>query len=260
MSLTSIKKKAIREAVLLSLLEGAKDLSALTTDIKVVGTTVLHDLKRLEDSKLTTKVGGVYSLTSLGILEAQSLREYVTSVETINAYRHFWLTHNITSLPSVLMANIGALSGSTLLEATATNINLVHLSFVNSLNSAKTVNAISPIYHPDYANAFRRLLESGVKIQLIATTEVIKKIEQEIPEVLDKYTPTGDFRVFVKENLGVAIAITDKDYTMGLFDLHGRYDANVNLIGDGSEGLLWHSQLFNLTLLESIPYVYQKKL
>jgi len=257
MSSLPIKKKSVREFILLSLLDSAKDLAALVEEgEKRIGTTISHDLKKLEISKSIVKSNGVCSLTSRGLVEAQICKSYYASVDVLDCYQDFWLTHDISRIPPTLMVDIGDLSGSTLLTTTPADLYFVHSHFVKVLHSAKAVQALAPIYHPDYAAAFRERLNSGIKIQLIATPTVIEKIEKEAPDLLSKYVTTGDFQLLVKEDLGIAMAVTDSCYTFGLFDLNKRYDNNANMFGYGLKGLLWASRLFTLTLLDSVPYVY----
>jgi len=267
MSSLPIKKKSVKEFILLSLLDGEKDLGAFVDEseakfgdgAKKGGSTVSHDLRKLEDLNLIVKRNGKCSLTSRGFIEAQVCKSSYASTAVLDCYQEFWLTHDITLLPPTLLVDIGALSGSTVLIATPTDLYCVHLQCIKVLHSAKDIRAISPIYHPDYIAAFRERLNSGVKIQLIATQIVIEKIEQEAHDLLSKYIATGDFQIFVNENLGLAMALTDSCYTFGLFNFDKRYDADANMFGTGQKGLEWASRLFALTLLDSVPYVYPKK-
>ena len=262
-----IKKKSVKEFILLSLLDGEKALGDLVDESEVKigdgekkgGSTVSHDLRKLEDLKLIVKRNGVCSLTSRGLVEAQICKSSYASVDVLDSYQDFWLTHDITRILPTLMVDIGALSGSTVLTATPTDLHFVHSHCVEAIHSAKAIRALAPIYHPDYISGFRERLNSGIKIQLIATPNVIEKIEKESPDLISKYVSTGDFQLFVNENLGIAMAVTDSCYTFGLFDLHNRYDTNANMFGTVYNGLMWASHLFALTLLDSVPYVISKK-
>ena len=249
-------KFAVKESILLSLLAGKKDVATLTEETKIIGSTILHVLKQLEKSELTVKTSGVYSLTSLGVIEAQICIWHRLSSNTIKVHKDFWLHHDVTSIPSTLMMNIGALSESTLLQATPDSLEKVHTYFIGLLSAAKTIFGVSPIFHPDYANVFKELLNQGVKIQLIATPEVLTRFKQVGADVLDAHVPTGDLQLFVKDKVGYAITATDKAYSFGLFSLTGRYDPDADIVGEDEQGRAWVYQLFKHTLTQSIPYVY----
>ena len=60
--------------IMLSLLNGEKNLSELKSVIDTRETTILHVLKDFENLSLSEKTHGTYKLTSLGFLEAQICR------------------------------------------------------------------------------------------------------------------------------------------------------------------------------------------
>jgi len=250
------KKKLVKEAVLLSLLEGAKNLSALTKDIDIVDTTVLHDLKQLTRSKLVSKLDGVYSLTSLGLIEAQIYKSYYLSSSIAEAYQDFWLNHDITGIPTNLMVNLWSIADSTVIKSTPTNIGHVYTYFLSVLRSAKSIWGVSPIFHPDFVVAFREILDNGVKIQLVATHDVLKIFQEVGPDVLLKHVPSGNLQLFLNDNLKIALTVTDKCFSLGLFDLNGDYDSNSDLVGEGEEAIDWAYQLFESALKQSVPYDY----
>ena len=250
-------KVAVKESILLSLLAGKKDVATLTEETQIIGTTILHVLKQLELAELTTKASGVYSLTSLGVIEARICIWHRLSSDTLKIHKDFWLQHNVTSIPPTLMMNIGALSEATLLQATPDSLEKVHTHFIELLSTAKTIWGVSPVFHPDFVDAFRELLNNGVKIQLIATPAVLEKFKKIGNDVLNTHIPTGNLQLFAKEEILFALTVTDKQFSFGLFDLFGRYDNNVELIGDEEKGLTWTYQLFKDTLMHSTPYVYQ---
>ena len=203
--------------------------------------------------ELITKSDGVYKLTSLGMLEAQICKNCCQSFNTLEKYKDFWLTHDISDLPPTLMANIGtAIENSTLVQSTDVDLQKVHETFVDLLSSAKNILGISPIFHPDYIKAFKKVLShEGNKIDLIVTSAVLEKIKQTDNELITKYLPEGNLQIFLNNNLKFASTVTEKKWALGLFRLSGEYDYSNELISDGEEHLKWGQQLFNNILEKS---------
>src|SRR5665647_335525 len=92
-------KSGLKLEILLSLLKGEKKLSEIHADVESSDTTILHIIKDFEDLSLTTKSGGTYQLTSLGLLEAEMYKNASSTAEVIQKFKEFWLTHDVTALP-----------------------------------------------------------------------------------------------------------------------------------------------------------------
>ena len=69
-------RSELKLRILLNLLKGDQKLAELKAEIGTRETTILHALKNLEELNLTTKSDGVYSLTSLGVIDSQIFGEF----------------------------------------------------------------------------------------------------------------------------------------------------------------------------------------
>ena len=180
MGYSAHRKITVKERILLSMLKGSSDTTSIIGDMDdVVGTTILHEIKQLLQNHFIAKsTDGVYSLTSLGLFEAQLCERYNLASATMETFRDFWLHHDVAAIPPELMVNIGALSDAKIIHATPVDLDSVHSHFIELLSSAKTIMGASPVFHPDYVLALSELLNNGVKIQLIVTPEILAKIKQ----------------------------------------------------------------------------------
>jgi predicted transcriptional regulator len=257
MSTLSLSKSELKTRIIVSLLDGGKTVSDFETELKILDTTILHALKQLERLGLTTKNSGIHSLTSLGLLEAQIYRGHQLSLEVLSNYKEFWLNHDVKAIPHALMMHLGALSEAEVIQTTPVSLDRVHAHFLSLLLSAKNIFGVSPIFHPDFVKAFREVLQNGAKIQLIATPEVLSKFKQEGTDLISKYVSMGSLQLFVKDDIKFALTVTDRYFSLGLFDLRGQYDSNSDLVGIGEKGLLWASQMFRSALVQSTPYTDQ---
>ena len=245
---SELKVKAI-----LSLLKGERKLADFREDItETRDTTILHVLEEFESLNLLTKTQNIYKLTSLGLIEAQMIKEYTTAMEVIEKFKDFWLPHKVIALPAKLLVNLGALKNSELVQTQASELGTVHQKFVDLIQESKRLRGTSPIFHPDFVLFFGHLLFQGNKIELIVTKPVLEKILGLVDyEILKGYVESGNLKIYIKDDLEIALAVTDNSFSLGLFMLTGKYDDSMDLISFSKEAIEWGEQLFEETLKSS---------
>jgi predicted transcriptional regulator len=238
-------RSRLKLKILLSLLEREKKLSDLRTDIGIRETSILHALKDLEEAKLSAKSNGVYKLTSLGFMEAQITKEYSSAADVIEKFKDFWLPHDVTSIPPHLMLKIGALKDSTLVRTDASELDKVHEAFLQILMTSKRVRGISPIFHPDFVPIIERLLKEGTPVELILTNEVLNKtLALTNTDRIEEDVEKERLKIFLREDLRLALTVTDKNLSLGFFTLDREYDYAVDLISNSREAVEWGNALF----------------
>jgi predicted transcriptional regulator len=246
-------KSELKLQILLSLLNGKKKLVELQVDVKSSETTILHTIKELENLNLTTKISGTYQLTSLGLLEAQMCKNTCATAEVIDKFRDFWLVHDVTAIPTNLMHRMGDLVDSTLIRAETLELGKVYNSFQEILLSSEKVMGISPIFHPNYVPMVEHLLSQGKSVNLILSSAVVEKTLELAKTDLVKKSLQGDIlKIYVNENLKVALTVTDKNFSLGLFKNSGEYDDNMDLISLSQKAIDWGQELFQENLKNSV--------
>jgi predicted transcriptional regulator len=245
-------KSELKVAILISLLDGNKNLSELKTVVGARETTILHILKEFENLALTTKSHGIYGLTSLGIVEASICRECSSAAAVVGDFKEFWLCHDISSLPVCFLLRLGELKDSFLVKAESSDLGKVHETFMQVLLSAKKIQGVSPIFHPDYVSAFRQLLNKGNPVDLVLTNSVLEKtLGSADAKLLHKYILDERLRIFVKDDLKVALTITENSFSLGLFGLDGNYDYGMDLVSLSPRAVAWGEELFRNMLAKS---------
>jgi predicted transcriptional regulator len=236
------------------LLEGEQRLSDLKEKVKTQETTIAHVLQELAQLNITTKSNGIYKLTPLGILETQICIGCNLSFDVLEKHKDFWLTHDISAISPTLMRSIGAIEKSILIKSTSVDLQKVHNNFLEILLASKIIYGISPIFHPDFINAFIEVLGKGNKIQLVVNNDVLEKIKQKANDLLTKYMSEGNLQIFLNDNLKLALTVTECSWSLGLFNLAGEYDYTNDLVGGEKEGLDWGYRLFKEILEQSTLY------
>ncbi len=231
--------------IMLSLLNGEKKLAELTAEVGTRETSILHVLKEFEASNLTAKSAGAYKLTSLGVMAAQICKECSTTAQVIENLKDFWLLHDLTPIPPHLMLQIGALKDSNLIKTATSELGKVHQTFLQVLSSSKTVKGTSPIFHPDYVQVFKQLLSQGSTVELILTNDVLEKsLASAESELFGKYIEKDLLKIYLKDDLKVALTVTENAFSLGLFMVTGEYDYNMDLISINQEAIMWGNKLF----------------
>jgi predicted transcriptional regulator len=230
---------------MLSLLSGEKKLSELKAEVDIRETSILHALKEFENLNLTSKTSGTYRLTSLGLIEAQICKDSVAAAQTLEEFKDFWLYHDVVHIPKNLILQIGALKDSFLIRTDTLDLGKVYSTFLEILSESKKILGISPIYHPDYVKAIGSMLEQGTCVELILTSAVLNKTLSTVKvEQFQDAFASGLLKICLQENLKVALTITEKNFSLGLFSLGGEYDDRTDLVSVSPEAIQWGADLF----------------
>ena len=238
-------RSELKQKIILSLLGGDKKLSELKSEVEYRETTILHVLKEFENLSLTAKSGGTYSLTSLGIIVAQICKDFNAASVVLEKFKDFWLPHDIKPIPPQLMTKIGALQDSTLIRTDRTELGKVYESFLQILMTSTKVTGVSPIFHPDYVPVIEHLLSQGNMVELILTNAVLKKtMSSAHPDQVMSSLKNGNLKIYLNEDLKVALTVTDKNFSLGLFLEGGGYDDKMDLISLSPQAIQWGEELF----------------
>ncbi|MCW3996175.1 MAG: winged helix-turn-helix domain-containing protein [Candidatus Bathyarchaeota archaeon] len=249
MDYRALFRSALKQRILLSLMESGKKIAELKVELDTSETTILHALKEFEKLDLTIKNEGVYSLSSLGLMEAKIYQEYNAAIEVLEKFRDFWLNHNVEPIPSWLMVKLGSLRNSTIVKSEKSELGKVHETFMKALLESKRVKGASPIFHPDYVDVFKKLLSQGGSIELIITDLVLSKtlesaVSSADAELLQNSVAEGRLKIYLIDDLKIALTITDSIFSLGLFNLTGDYDYNMDLISKDPAALGWGELAF----------------
>ena len=239
---------SVRTKIMISLSEGpnkTKDLRELTG---IPASTLLHGINELEKQELIIKEGDNFSLSEIGKIMALKLIDTVRASVSLKKLQKLLFNHEIRDIPHNLLMDIGHLSNSQLIEADNIDIFKVHGTHLEIVLDSKKVRGISPIFYPNYPETFKKIIESDIHVELILTSDVLKKTlqsadegEKDLKELIEK----GNLNLWtLDKDIKVAFTVTDKFMTMGFFSVNGMYDPNRNLVSNDSDALTWGNRLF----------------
>jgi len=121
----------------------------------------------------------------------------------------------------------------------------VHLTFQQLLLTSRRVRGVSPIFHSDYVGAFQRLLSEGATVELILTSGVLDRTLTlaDTEQIID-YIKRDKLRIFLTDELKIALTVTENSFSMGLFTKDGEYDYSRDLVSNSPKAIEWGEELF----------------
>ncbi len=249
MAYIALLRSELKQKVLLSLLKSDKKLADLKTDVDSTETTILHVLKEFEKLDLTTKTAGVYSLSSLGRMEAQICEDCYNTTQVMEKFKEFWLLHDVQPISSNLLSKVGMLQDSKLIKSERSELGKVHDTFLKMMANTKKVLGTSPIFHPDFVGLFKEVLNSGGTVELIVTNEVFNRtfesaLSTRDGELFQKFLVDGRLKIYIFEDLKIALTVTENMFSLGLFQNNGQYDYTTDLVSVNPRALQWGEEIF----------------
>jgi predicted transcriptional regulator len=245
----ALLRSELKQKVLLSLLKSDKKLADLKTDINTTETTILHVLKEFEKLGLTTKTAGVYSLSSLGRIDAQICEDSYNAGQVMEKFKEFWLLHDIKPIPANLLFKIGVLRDAHLVKSERSELGKVHDTFLKMMANTRKVVGVSPIFHPDFVSVFKTVLNGGGTIDLVATNEVFNKtfesaVSTRDAELFQKFLVKGQLKIYLLDDLKIALTVTENMLSLGLFSLKGEYDYTTKSVVTDPSTLQFGEEIF----------------
>ena len=197
--------------------------------------------------------GRTYKLTPLGFIKANLIKETNSALRVLEKFEDFWLTHEVSDIPSHLLRRIGDLEESVLVQNDSEDLAKVHTIFQQILLTSKKVQGVSPIFHADFVKIFQKLLEDGACVELIFTRGVLEKTLSLVDiKLFTRYIAENRLSVFLANELRVALTVTENSFSMGLFSNNASYDYTKDIVSNDLKTIKWGEDLFKHFLSASV--------
>ena len=138
------------------------------------------------------------------------------------------------------------MEGSQLVKCNYTDIYKTHKEFKRVFKDSRHLKVIFPYMHPEYPKLIRRLILKGVKVELLVSKGILESFVRDIGrDVVKKGLADGNFSLkYLEEDIKIALAISNKFVSVGLFKMDGTYDQNRLLLSDKQKAIDWGLNLF----------------
>jgi predicted transcriptional regulator len=249
-ALQSLTGAWVRTRILFSLQDGPQATPDLTQAVEASITSVLHSTKAMIAEGTVERGPEGFSLTNTGRIKMALLAELINGLAALDECNGFWLSHDLSGIPSELKIRIGQLAGGTVIQDEPADPLKSQTAFIEAVAQAQEVQGVSPITAPGYQEMILAALERGAKVSLILTKSIISKID---PDALQAAFAYENFQLYEISDAKVAFTVTDKLVSIALFNLDGSYDPQQDLICEGPEAVRWGRELFEHYLEQALP-------
>jgi len=239
----------LRMNILLCLKNESKDIKDLQQELGGRNTTILHALKDMSDSNLVARDRDGYKLTNLGKIKAHLLSEILRTLNGLEERPGYWLNHDISGIPPMLLERIGMLLQSEIICSDPSKPLKCYETLESMLARSKSIRAILPVLiFPKGSDAFINALRRGSGLDLLLTEEVTGFLVN-ADGVLDlefkKCFKFDNFRLrLCRDGMKLALVVTESFVYLGLFREDGVYDIASATIYIGECAVTWGTQLF----------------
>ena len=236
----------IRLKVLVDLLGGPLKIRDINRSSLLSYSSVSSNVHKLCKEGYVEKIHNSFRLTNLGFIYITILMDFHDVVTTISDFSDFWLDHDISSLSLDDLMKLSSLEGSELIKCNYTDIYKTHKEFKRIFKDSKHLKVIFPYMHPEYPKLIRRLIIKGVKVELIVSESILNSVVKDIgKDVVKKGLIEGNFSLkYLDEDIKIALAISNKFVSVGLFKTDGTYDQNRLLLSDRKKAIIWGLNIY----------------
>ena len=176
----------VRVKILLSLNKGSKNLANLRKEIHLSSSTILHGMYQLEKRNLVFRESGNYRLSQTGEISTNKLIDVIKAAYAMNKCENLFLNHEIESIPSELLKDIGCLENATIIRSTHTDIIKPYNELSKFLSETTNVKHLSSVFFTYNIQILENLEKTG-NVHLLFTDELLKKLLETIePESIEE--------------------------------------------------------------------------
>jgi predicted transcriptional regulator len=240
----------VRTKVIISLIEGPRNLGDLKKELNLDAASISHALKNLAERQFVVKMDNAYNLSQKGKIMCIKLVDGIRTVYVVQGKEKLWLNHDIKNIPKALLSTLGDLSDSILVESEPTDLFKPFENYNNILLESDNIKGLSPIFRLDLVETIQKRVEDGADVELIFTGNVLTKllstVDPECLPELENYISMDNLRIWQIDNdVKIAFTVTDKFLSLGLFSSTGEYDSTKDLVSEDPDALAWGNRLFD---------------
>ncbi|MEM1513765.1 MAG: winged helix-turn-helix domain-containing protein [Candidatus Thermoplasmatota archaeon] len=243
-----ILTSGIKMKILMSLLEGVKTSRQMMEEIGTSLSSVLHTARELEEKKWIEEKREGFILTPAGKILAKKVLDFTNSFYVTGKHKEFWLTHDIDGIPEEFINRIGEIKDSEIVKSSPKNLLQVLALYVKHVSRAKDLAGISPVYVEEFSNLVKKLLKKEAKIKLVISKDIADKVfdayKKEADEEIREKVEKGYLKIWIIDDVRIAMTVTESFVSVGLFNLDGTYDFSQDLVSYDEEAIKWGRDLF----------------
>ena len=243
-----------RESTLLLLKDGAKEMGYLLETLKTTRTSLLPQIKILEEHYLVSHDRDTYELTTIGKLIVKNMASLTPTIDVLDVDIDYWGDRNLEFIPSQLLSRIGDLSPVKIYEPSLTDIHQPVKELIEATASSKRMCAVTNVFHPNFRELFAFWKQNAVEIHMILTKIFLDKLKVECCSDFKQLLSNEHFYFYVydKPFNSLYFAVNDHLLLLAMLKKDGCHDDRA-LISYSRTAREWGKELFEYYLRNSTP-------
>ncbi|WP_292487596.1 winged helix-turn-helix domain-containing protein [Methanohalobium sp.] len=233
-----------RKNLMLLLSKEPQNRDDIRNKLNVTSSSVMPQIKILEENYLIVKENEYYHLTEIGEAIVDKLIPFLETLDIFEGYEDYWENRNFDPIPKNLLTRIRELGDYNIIEPDLDNLFEIPQELLDGLKESNSVTAISSIFHPNYPSIFLDLAKKGADITVILQKAVFSRLKVDFQDQSDAFINMENTDTLLyNDEMGVAsILVTDKLIYLNLLDKNGKFNHNKIISYDDS-AVKWGQEL-----------------
>jgi predicted transcriptional regulator len=242
--LSYIMSSGVRKGILYRLSKEPMVLTRLKESLDLTSPEIIPRIKELEKRNLLYKEGGVYHLTSTGMIVSEKLLQVDHLSSLLDERGQFFNSHDLGAIPENLRYRIEELGNSKLIENKMENINATYWEVLDCMSRSTSILGIMPVFDPYHPQFFSAIVKKNVPVSLIFTSNIFNLLKNKYVDIFHEYLKYDNVKLYVVDDARLSLIASDNFLSVSLYRKNGRFDAMTNLMSFDGTALKWGEELF----------------
>lgn len=242
-----VMDSTVRENTLLELEETTRSTREIVSALDGSESSIYAAVSALSERGLLVRRGDELWLTGSGRIVVRSIKRRRRTERVLDVDGPYWERHETGALPEWALDDLGSLASCRVLRAPKTDPNRVRRRLRERLDAADSVDVVTTVYEPEYAESVQPSAEA--RSRFVLSEDVAGAAAGQLSEPLAE---SAEFRV---ANVSFSLAVTEQAVFLSLPTLEGAYDPTTEIVAESTAALEWGSDLFERYWEAGRPFV-----
>ncbi|KXS42914.1 MAG: putative transcriptional regulator [Methanolobus sp. T82-4] len=241
-----------RKDVLLLLKEKPREMSVILDHLHTTRTSLLPQMRILEDHFLVTASDDTYELTTIGKVIVNKMVPLLNKTELFDDDIDYWGTHELGFIPPHLFERINELGECEIVSPSIHEIYSIHRSFNSEYGAPRSVYTVTNLLYPDFKSIIEGIFEEEIDFHFIISQELLKIINKEHSEEFTEFLKNKFFNMYVynKEMKFLQFTFDNVHFVLCALNNNGEFDQKY-MFCKGQNAVGWIEDLFEYCLKDS---------
>ncbi|MDK2825038.1 Predicted transcriptional regulator, contains HTH domain [Methanolobus vulcani] len=242
-----------RKSTLMLLQDGPKEIDFILKNLKTTRNALLAQIKMLEEYNLVKHIDDTYELTKIGQLIVHDMSPLLKTINALDSDMDYWGTHNTDFIPPELFERIGELGECEVVDLSLTDSYQLNSSVVKTTFLSDSFFVITSFFHPDYPRVFDEMTKKNIRLCIIVSEDVLKRIQNQHSSHFTKLLNRDLFNLYVyqKDMQFQVLAHNNHCFLLRLLNNSGNIDIK-HLLTFNPSALEWAQEIFEYYLKDAI--------